>query len=101
MVGGLLPLDPVYDRVRGDRLTDSDSLFLRAVPETALANGVARRDSCDRAVVDRNPGIRLVRGQLREIQRALWQRRDRHRAADLDVRAVRDRAFRLRVQRGI
>ncbi len=53
------------------------------------------------SVVDRNPWIWLVRGPYGEVQRALWQRGNRNRAADLDVRAGGDRAFRLRIQRGI
>ena len=57
--------------------------------------------SGDGALVDRNPGVRLVCGQRGAVQRALWECGDRNCAADLDVRAGGDCSVRLRIQCGV
>ena len=80
---------------------DGDSIFLRTIQETALGPRLARRHARHHSLVAGHGGLWMVRPQHHELQRAVWKRRDQHRAADLDVHAGCDRPVRLRIQRGI
>src|SRR5262249_37526422 len=81
----------------GDRASDGTVVLYRSEPPGGVAKRVAGGGGFDGVLAGGDVGSCVVRSKYRKLQRAVREHRRGDRAAGMDVRAVADRAIRVRV----